>query len=165
MVEMKEWKNIRDRFLKINSSYKDIMEKQKLICGNTKTFSHDEFVVNKQGKKMMRKQSRVSKCKCGKEFICEMIPVSFSNGEANEDILVSKLPLGNGAFAVVYHATYMPNWENTGDCIALKVAHSLSRNPQDEKLAKDALSNENILLNHIWQNQPFPNRLIKYFGM
>nr|CAD2204386.1 unnamed protein product [Meloidogyne enterolobii] len=144
--------------------------KQSLFCGqrivgNKEPLSHAEFEVNAEGEKIIRRQPKSFKCKCEREFICEMIPVRFFNGETNEDFLVSKMPLGNGAFAVVYHATYMQNWKYMGDCIALKIAHSISRNQRDEEIAKEALLREEKMLELIWQSQPFPERLIKYFGM
>nr|CAD2174752.1 unnamed protein product [Meloidogyne enterolobii] len=144
--------------------------KQNLFCGqkiigNKEHLSHEEFEVNAEGEKIIRRQPKSFKCKCGREFICEMIPVRFFNGETNEDFLVSKMPLGNGGFAVVYHATYTQNWKYLGDCIALKIAHSISRNQRDEEIAKEALSREEKMLELIWQSQPFPERLIKYYGM
>uniref|UniRef100_A0A915N2U3 Protein kinase domain-containing protein n=1 Tax=Meloidogyne javanica TaxID=6303 RepID=A0A915N2U3_MELJA len=52
-----------------------------------------------------------------------------------------------------------------GNCIALKIAHSISRNQRDEEIAKEALLREEKMLELIWQSQPFPERLIKYYGM
>uniref|UniRef100_A0A915P4F3 Protein kinase domain-containing protein n=1 Tax=Meloidogyne floridensis TaxID=298350 RepID=A0A915P4F3_9BILA len=144
--------------------------KQNLFCGqkiigNKEPLSHEEFEVNAEGEKIIRRQPKLVKCKCEREFICEIIPVRFFNGETNEDFLVSKMSLGNGAFAVVYHATYMQNWKYMGNCIALKIAHSISRNQRDEEIAKEALLREEKMLELIWQSQPFPERLIKYYGM
>ena len=59
----------------------------------------------------------------------------------------------------------MQNWKYMGNCIALKIAHSISRNQRDEEIAKEALLREEKMLELIWQSQPFPERLIKYFGM
>ncbi|KAL7074838.1 hypothetical protein ACQ4LE_005595 [Meloidogyne hapla] len=105
--------------------------KQKLFCGgitdSKQALLHDEFKVDEQGEKMIRKQKKISKCKCGKEFICEMIPVSFLNGET---ILVSKMMLGQGAFAVISKQTDI--WTFGMVCLDLLTLAPLFENFFDE---------------------------------
>nr|CAD2198223.1 unnamed protein product [Meloidogyne enterolobii] len=56
MEEMKEWKNIRDRFLEINRSYKDIMEnpqtkeRTRKVCNRVLNEFVNDFIDNKNRK-------------------------------------------------------------------------------------------------------------------
>nr|CAD2205470.1 unnamed protein product [Meloidogyne enterolobii] len=56
MEEMEEWKNIRDRFLEINRSYKDIMEnpqtkeRTRKVCNRVLNEFVNDFIDNKNRK-------------------------------------------------------------------------------------------------------------------